>query len=231
MEPAMEPAIRNWVNWLTINRSAATVSGYGWELRHLAKCFPDKQPGDFNQNDLLAYLANRRKAGCGDAAIKRTVNALKSFFIFTRQGDSPAVRPPAPRPKKRLQRTLTFAQAFAVLAACDTSSPIGARDLAIMTLRPESGIRAAEALRLTLDKLDLSNRLFRLVVKGGPEGFGKFSLSTANCLARWLSIREGIAATGVASVFVSIGGLKPGHCLTTDGLRRIFRKVGTGGGG
>lgn len=226
----MQLAIQVWLNRLTVDKSARTIEGYAWELRQVIKHFPNKAaPGDFTEADLYAFLAVRRTT-CGDAAIKRSVNAMRSFFAFTLSEQSPAARLHAPRPKKRLQRTLSIEQAFAVLAACDTSSSIGIRDLALFTLMLDSGIRAAEACRLEVDKLDLEPRLFRLVIKGGQEGFGTFCAETANYLAQWLGIRERIAVAGVMTVFVGVGGLTPGRPLTTDGLRRIFARVGRASG-
>lgn len=221
----MQRAIENWVNWLTVERSASTIRGYRWEMRKLQEHFPEKVLRDFSEADLYAYLAARRKTS-GDAAIKRAVNAMRSFFAFALKAKSPAASLKAPRPKKRVQRTLSMEQAFDVLAACDTSSATGVRDLALMCLMLDSGIRSAEVCRLETAKLDLEHRLFTLIVKGGQEAFGVFSAETANTLANWLALRERIARASTATVFVSVGGLKPGQSLTTDGLRRIFHRVG-----
>ena len=226
----MQQAFQNWSNWmLTLGKSRATQAGYSWEMRQLIRRIPDKGLDDYRADDLLAYLALRR-ATCGDAAIKRAVNALRSFFAFCLKERSPAAELSAPRPKKRLQRTLSLEQSFAVLAACDTSSPIGVRDVALMTLMLDSGIRAAEVCRLAIDKLDLGRRVFCMIVKGGHEASGIFGPETASFAARWLAVREGLAAPGVSTVFVGIGGLTPGRPLTTDGLRRIFHRVGRAAG-
>lgn len=222
--------IDDWLNWLSINRSQATITGYGWEMRHLACCFPGKGAGDFTPAELRQYLADRRKAGCGDAAIKRTVNALRNFFAFACGETSPAADLPMPRPKKRQQRTLKADQALAVLAACDSSSAIGTRDLALMALMLDTGLRAAEVCRLRLDQLAVDSREFKAIVKDGHEKSGVFSSDTANYLVKWLELRKQIARPGVNTVFVGIGGTLPGRPLTTDGLRRIFYRVGQAAG-
>lgn len=226
----MEDAILNWTNWLTVrNLSRATVEGYRYEVQRLASAFPGKPPGEYMLNDLLGFLAERRKK-CGDAAIKHAGNALQSFFGYTLKGESPAKELPVPRPKRRQQRTLKHEQALAVLAACDTSSHTGKRDLALVALMLDSGLRAAEACRLPVQSLDLEARLFKVIVKGGQEMFGVYSLETANYLAAWLPARAEIAQAETATLFVSIGGLKPGTSLTTDGLRNIFRRLGQAAG-
>src|SRR3990170_6358090 len=147
-EETVLPDIDNWINWLTIDKSQATVAGYAYELRRLARDFPDKQPADFTPQDLQRYLAGRRAAGCGDATIRHAVNALRSFFAYHH---SPAAATlPLPRPNRKIQRTLSFEQALAVMAACNTSSIIGKRDLALAALMLDTGLRSREVCRLKL---------------------------------------------------------------------------------
>jgi len=222
------PDIDNWINWLTIDKSQATVAGYAYELRRLARDFPDKQPADFTPQDLQRYLAGRRAAGCGDATIRHAVNALRSFFAYHH---SPAAASlPMPRPKRKIQRTLSFEQALAVMAACNTSSIIGKRDLALVALMLDTGLRSREVCRLKLADLNVDALLLKVIVKGGQEKFGVYAPETANILAAWLAERATIARSDAPTVFVAIGGLKPGQGLTTDGLRRIFARIGQAAG-
>src|SRR3972149_5888348 len=41
-EETVLPAIDDWINWLTIQKSQTTVAGYAWELRRLSRDFPAK---------------------------------------------------------------------------------------------------------------------------------------------------------------------------------------------
>jgi integrase len=61
-------------------------------------------------------------------------------------------------------------------------------------------------------------------VKGGREAFGYFGASTGRRLRSWLEVR--VAAVGVGTVFVSVGGNTPGRPLTTRGLRSALRRLG-----
>lgn len=225
----MSGKIQEWLNWLQLNRSQSTLKSYAWELGALLKACPKESPADYVPADLTAYLANRRAnrvGGVSDAALKRSVMAFRSFFQFACGERSPAAGLPCPKPKRRLQRTLDEHQALAVLAACEPSTPTGARDLALMALMLDSGVRAAEVCRLRLDKVDLVNRVFHVVIKGGHEEMGTYTKPTANFLNIWLAHRQHLAQPGVATVFVSVGGLKRGQPLTTDGLRRVFAYIG-----
>ncbi len=224
----MDQSINDWLNWLRVRRSASTVSGYAWELRKLAAAYPGRQPVQFKRADLTRYLAERRLYGAGDNSIKRSVAAFRSFFGYIiGEKKSPAAGVPFPRPKRRQQRALTAEQALAVLSACDTSTRTGQRDLALLCLMLDSGLRAAEACRLRLADVDLARRVFRVVVKGGDQRGGVFCAYTAGVLGTWLSRRGTLAiAAGCECFFVSV---RPGQAsagLTTSGLRVVFRRIG-----
>jgi site-specific recombinase XerD len=231
-EPPMEAEIKRWLDWLDVDHSKQTTRSYAWELNALVKVIPKPTPSAYTMDDLTAYIAHRRahygengnKRGeeLSANAVKRTVWAFKSFFGFTLKDKSPAIDLPNPKVKRREQRTLTEAQALAVLAACEANRPTGARDLAAICLMLDSGWRVGEVCRLRLDKLNMAELTAHVITKGGDEEVGTFSPETANIINMWLGYREKIAKPGVPTLFVSTGGLTKGRPLTTDGLRRAF---------
>jgi len=225
---SMAQAILDWQNYLlAAGRSQTTVAAYVWDVRALAKRFPDKSPTDFHVNDLTQYQAERRLAKIGASARKRAAASFRSFFAFAcGKSRSPAKRLPFPKVERTEQRVLDWDQAGAVLAACETTTAVGLRDLAIVCLAMESALRCSELCRLELSRLDLERRRLRVVVKGGHEGVGSFDPLTASYLAAWISARKGIALPETKTVFCSVGGLTPGKPLTDGGLRCIFRQIG-----
>jgi len=222
----MKQSTEDWLNWLRVDKSAATVAGYAWEVGALARAAPEKGPLDFGAADLARYLAARRARGASDATIKRAVAAFRSFFRHVCGNASPAQAIPFPRVKRRRQRTLTDDQMLAVLAACDTSAARGTRDLALMCLMVDSGVRAAEVCRLRLADVDLQEQRFVVVVKGGDEREGGFTAATGSYLAAWLDQRGRFLKPSTATLFCSLSGKTKGASLTTDGLRAIFRVIG-----
>ncbi len=230
----LETAIADWRNWLMVaGRSPRTVAGYVWELERFAARHPGRRAGSFTPEDLINYLAARRRSGCGDATVKRTTAALRAFFSHQAgEAASPARALPFPRkitPRRR-PRSLSAEQANQVLASCETSTARGRRDLALMALMLATGLRAAEVCRLTLDDVDWPSGRFEVECKGGERRAGKFGPYTANLLRWWLEARPEYAAKNVRTVFVGLGGIKRGTPLTTDGLRAIFRTIGAAAG-
>lgn len=221
----MHDTITEWINLLKVSRRTHTVQRYEYLLRTLAKTAPDRRARDWTTEQLLAYLAHRRDAGLGDSGVKMIVCAMRGFFGWLYGLDSPARRIPYPKIKKRLQRTLDSETMFAVLASCDTSKPVGIRDLAILSLMLDSGLRAFEICGLELDKVDVEGQGLKVIVKGGREERGVFSKTTAAYLARWLAVRPYFAAPDTKTFFVSMGGGSLGKPLTTNGLRVVFRYI------
>lgn len=227
----MEQAIVDWRNWLLASgKSQATVTGYEWDLRALARRYPALEPWGFKIADLNRYQAERLVAGVGDQARKRSASAMRSFFKFACGTKSPAKTLPVPRPKRRAQRVLDWEQAGAVLAACETTTARGLRDLALLCLMMESALRCSEVCRLELKKVSLEQRRLTVLVKGGHERQGAFDQVTAEYLAAWIAVRAQFAQPDTGTLFCSVGGLTPGKPLTPEGLRGIFRKIGQAAG-
>lgn len=113
-----------------------------------------------------------------------------------------------------------------LLASFDTSTPLGWRDLAMAALLAETGLRASEICRLELSRLDMRNQRFTVLAKRQKPREGIFSEDTARFLEIWLGERKKIALRGTKTVFVSIGGKRPGTSMTKDGLRSLYRKFG-----
>lgn len=219
--------VAEWVDWLRIASAPTTVAAYAWELRALEKFYPERSVTELKAADLARYIAARRAKQCSDATIRRCVNALKSFYKFAvGSRTSPARNLPVPKTKKRKQRALKWEQVADLMLACDTSTARGRRDLAIICLALDSGLRESEICRLTLSDVDMNESRLTVMVKGGDDGDGVFGPDTRSMLAAWLAFRAMFVQPGVDNFFVSIGGERPGTALTPSGLRVIFRRLG-----
>jgi site-specific recombinase XerD len=120
------------------------------------------------------------------------------------------------------QRTLNRKKADQLLQLFDTSKPKGIRDLAIVTLALDTGLRADELVHIQLSYLDMDQGVLFVPIKGGQWAPAAFYEYTSSCLASWLAVRPKVAKAGVETLFVSIGGTTRGQPLTRDGLRAIF---------
>lgn len=128
------------------------------------------------------------------------------------------------RETNKPQRTLSREQVRRLISSIDATTDIGKRNIALVFLMLDTGLRASEVCRLEIQYLDIEGRHLAVRAKGGRWREGVFSERTSRALQDWLAVRP--ARKGVKAVFVSLGGRMPGTALTPSGLKVILRKMG-----
>ena len=128
-----------------------------------------------------------------------------------------------------LPKRLEPGQADALLASCDTSTVIGRRDLAILTVLARLGLRAAEVAALSLEDIDW--RAGELVVhgKGGRSERLPLPLDVGEAIVGYL--RDGRPESAQdRAVFVRVRA--PHHRLSPGGVTYVVeaaaRRAGLG---
>jgi len=124
------------------------------------------------------------------------------------------------------QRVLSADDLSRLLASFDTSTPVGLRNLSLVTFMVDSGVRASEVCRLDLQHLHLDEGYADVRVKGGKWGRACFYDYARSCLISWLGVRMKLAKPGIDAVFVSRFGVG----MNRDGLRTLFRRMGEAAG-
>lgn len=182
------------------------------------------QPGEISDEDLIDFLTENQD--WSDSTRHSAVAAAHKFYTWRFGPDHAVMRVKVKRGNPGPQRTLTVDQINQLLSSFDTMTAEGIRNVALVTLMLDTGLRNAEVCRLELSRLNLKRCHLDVIVKGGDWGEGVFSDYTASCLTAWLSVRQRVASSAVKTVFVSIRGTKPGTELTPPGMRGIFREFG-----
>jgi len=118
-----------------------------------------------------------------------------------------------------------------------STRPIDIRNLAIIMLLSDSGIRAAEACSLLVKYIDISSQLCTVYGKGRIWEQAAFGSTTAQQINRWLAIRERTftnlpnkPSTIPDTLFFGISGSTPGTPLTPSGLRTVIKRIGSRAG-
>lgn len=134
------------------------------------------------------------------------------------------------RPRPRPQRTLYVEEVEQLLSSIETRTDLGIRDMSILTLMIDTGMRANELCSLHADHVDPDRRTVDLKIKGGDWHRSVFGVYAGEWLKAWIFVRLNHAGTGVPFLYVGIGGSTPGQKLTVTGLRanfyRLSRKAG-----
>jgi site-specific recombinase XerD len=144
---------------------------------------------------LRGYLAELHIAAYATASIARRVAELRSFGDFlVREGvlERNLFRTVgAPRIPKRLPRYLTVAEVEALLAAPDTSTPLGLRDRAIVEVLYAAGLRVSELVGLDVADVDLMQATVRVTGKGGKERIGLLGQPAIGAVRAYLTAGRG----------------------------------------
>ena len=206
--------------------SQETIRLYGHYLRRLADWLDQIGVGaeDLTADLLIAYLDDH--PGWSEEYRHGIAAAAKSFLRWRYGATHPALSLYVSRSEPSPQRTLNLNQVGDLLSTCNTATPKGRRDLAIISLALDTGLRATELCRLDLDHLYITERHLWARVKGGRWSDRSFTSYTATFLVAWLADRPALARPEIRSVFVSIGGTRPGTSMTREGLRTELRKYG-----
>jgi integrase/recombinase XerD len=153
-----------YCNFLTTERGLATVTALRYidclrPFLDLRMSTDGLELGTLTPADVISFVV----AWCphlNSGVAKLTITALRSFLGFlhlngvTERSLVCAVPTVARRRLAELPKGLEPDQVRRLLAACDAKTPIGCRDLAVITLLVRLGLRRGEVARLRLDDID-----------------------------------------------------------------------------
>lgn len=186
--------------------------------------------------DLTYYLSFLRlERNERDLTLAKTVSALRSFGAFLKRegiwAENVALELDRPSVSRKLPRVLSVSQVDSLLAAIDTSKPLGVRDRALFELIYSCGLRISEACSLRLSNVHFKERFIIVRGKGSKERMVPFGAAAYDWLSKWVyeyrpafvTARSGQNAgpTAVDAVFVN----SRGSCLSRKGVWKNFQTL------
>lgn len=190
----------------------------------------------FGPEDLDQWAATLRQKGLSDSSRLAYIQAIKTLFAFChRRGyitRDPAIDLVRPRINQTARnKVMPHQSLFKLLDAAWTKADKGnPRDLAIMVLLADTGIRRKELVNIKINDLDLAG--LDLHITNGKTGYrlADYTEGTRDILLMWLSVRP---ATNNDYLFVSTeSNLKhtPGQPLAPDAVNSIMRRLAKAAG-
>ena len=204
--------VRTYLDHLSVERGLAvnTLASYRRDLRRYIGFLRERDVDDVGQvnKPMVAEFLMQLREGdtehqplaAGSAA--RTVVAVRGFHKFVvREGLSdhdPAATIKPPAPPKRLPKALPLSDVEAILEAAGApGTTLALRDRALLELLYGTGARISEAVGLSVDDLDLTVGVVRLVGKGRKERLVPVgSYAREACNAYLVRGRPSLLATG-----------------------------------
>ena len=230
--PAWQSALVGYGRDLEARRLAPnTQRAYGRDLEELAAWATAAgidDPRELDYRRLRGYAAALAGRGLERSTVGRKLAAARGLFEFLRRTGSAAQNPaellPNPKAGSRLPRVLDREGARRLLERIPATTPLEARDRAMLELAYSSGLRCAELVALDLDSIDFDGETVRVRGKGGKERIVPFGEPAQRAVARYVErFRPALVGDpGESALLIS----KSGRRLSpSDVTRRLGRWV------
>lgn len=230
----MRDLLADYLRHLALERhaSAHTVKSYREDLTQAVEFFQQQLPGQsvaparLSTRVLRAYLAWLSERGYARSTVARRLAAVRSWLRYLcRQGvlaRNPADGLRGPRREKRLPHFLA-ANDVTKLVGAPATTPLGARDRAMLETLYSAGLRVGELVGLNLDDLDLDGGVLTVRGKGKKERLALIGRPAADAVRTWLVDRGALeAAAGKPSTALFLNRF--GRRLTTRSVARMLEK-------
>ena len=164
-------------------------------------------------------------------SVNNKVRALRAFFNWLyRKGYTDAnvlqdVKPP--RIPQIIVETLSEEEVIRIMTSQDKSTVIGSRNIAIISLFLDSGLRRSELIGLKVQDVHLDDQYVKVMGKGSKERMVAFGNTTRNTLLNYfVHFRGEPAHPGVEEFFLTLDG----YPLSKEGVKSVLRRVGNTAG-
>jgi site-specific recombinase XerD len=141
------------------------------ELLRFVATLPEDLPIDqVTREHCTNYLRDFQERGCKPLTVKAYHRILDAFFRWCleeeRIDESPMKRVPKPKVAQEQVKPLTGEELTVLLDAPNRRTFVGLRDVAIMALMADTGLRVSEAVNIKLGDLDTRARAVTVTGKG-----------------------------------------------------------------
>jgi len=171
-----------------------------------------------------AYLAHVQTGGGSAKTSARKLAAIRAAYrFFVRTGKletNPTQSVRTPKLGRDLPDVLSIPEVTALLEAPDTSSPLGARDRAVLEILYSSGIRAAELASLRIPDIDFTAGVITVLGKRRKVRLAPLGSYAAEAAQAYLRIRGELGAPTHEVLIVNARG----GPLTTRSIQRVVEK-------
>ncbi|MBK7431241.1 MAG: tyrosine-type recombinase/integrase [Bacteroidetes bacterium] len=195
--------------------SANTVLAYENDLKQFfefqKKLYEVEAPGDVNQSMVRSWMVSMMENGVGARSVNRKITSLKTFYKFLlRRGDvktNPLLKVISPKVSKRLPVFVDEAKMKLLFTEVNFGDGFDAiRDRLILELLYATGMRRAELIGLTDERIDLYQCQVKVLGKRNKERIIPFTSKLKDLIEEYLIARKEIAPFP-NSFFVSSKGI------------------------
>jgi site-specific recombinase XerD len=188
-----------------------------------------KSPADITPHHIRAYLVELQRRGLKDTSQHAHARGIKTWLRWLvdegELDDSPMRRVSMPRLEQRVAAPFSPEEIRALLTTCNTKTPKGMRDQAMIFALLDSGLRATEFVSLAVSSLDVGSGLVRVLGKRRKQRTVRFGAQTRKAVLRYLASRDKVTSGSPLWVAYRKGGCERGK-LTLIVLEIAVRRLG-----
>jgi site-specific recombinase XerD len=177
-------------------------------------------PGGIRREHVEAYLVSLRDRGQAPATVSQTFRALQQFWKFLLEEGEIAASPMAnigrPIVPEQPVAVLSQSELEKLLKACAGTTFTDRRDMAILALFIDTGVRRAELAGLRVEDVDLELDVARVTGKGRRERIVPFGRKTAMILDRYVRARARHRSADLPAFWLGQAGAMGG-----DGIYQV----------
>ncbi|WP_433742968.1 site-specific tyrosine recombinase XerD [Falsibacillus pallidus] len=175
----MEDHLRDFIHYMVVEKGLAknTIVSYERDLKayinYLTKVEEMGSLNEVSRTHIVHFLGHLKQQGKSVRTIARHIASIRSFHQFLLREKAvdmdPSVHIDTPQHGRSLPKVLSLEEVESLLEAPDDSTPIGARDKAMLEILYATGIRVSELIGLNLDDVHLTMGFVKCIGKGNKE--------------------------------------------------------------
>ncbi len=165
-----------------------------------------------------------RSRGLASRSLARHLSALRGFFAFAADegwlSESPAALIENPKLPRLLPDVLSREEVGRLLAAPDTTTPLGYRDRTMLELLYACGLRVSELVSMSVSDFDPQAGLLRVMGKGSKERYVPLHESAVGFVLDYLRHWRPLLGPKNDTVFLNRSGVG----LSRQGVWKLIRR-------
>jgi integrase/recombinase XerC len=203
--------------------SPNTRRAYEGDIREFLHFLDVNEYGEVDHKAIRAFVADIY-GGLKKSSLSRKISSVKVFFKFLKKKghikENPAALIKNPRIEKKLPKFYTVDEMFHFLDTLPGETWINLRNRAIFELIYSTGMRAQEALDLSLVDVHLDGMWALVKGKGGKERVLPFGDKARDAIANYLHEAARRRGPTVNALFIN----RQGNKLSYRGLLKVMKK-------
>ena len=214
----------------TQNYSQHSIMAYNNALNQFQSYFilefdTDPEIKLIENEDIRPFLGWLHDRNISKSSIKLKVSSVKSFFKYCLKHNlvenNPATSVHIPKGEKRLPSFIQKNEISDIIETFNKTSPLGARNVALLELLYSSGLRISEALNLSLRDLDFDQKLVKVTGKGNKQRIVPLGDVAISAMKNYLHLRSGLNQKNIKYLFLT----KSGNQLDPSAAWRLTNKA------